>query len=30
MVENAMKQAFSVFVQHKAFAIIFEGNSSLY
>jgi len=25
-----MKQAFSVFIQHKAFAIFFEGNNSLY
>ena len=30
MGENAMKKAFSVFIQHKAFAIFFEGNKSLY
>lgn len=30
MGENAMKQAFLVFIQHKAFAIFFEGNNSLY
>lgn len=30
MGENAMKQAFSIFIQHKAFAIVFEGNKSLY
>lgn len=30
MGENAMKQAFSIFIQHKAFAIVFEGNNSLY
>ncbi len=30
MGENAMKQVFSVFIQHKAFAIFFEGNNSLY
>ena len=30
MGENAMRQAFSVFTQHKAFAIFFEGNNSLY
>ena len=30
MGENAMKQAFSVFIRHKAFAIFFEGNNSLY
>ena len=30
MGENAMKQVFSVFIQHKASAIFFEGNKSLY
>ena len=30
MGENAKKQAFSIFIQHKAFAIVFEGNKSLY
>ena len=30
MGENAMRQVFSVFIQHKAFASFFEGNNSLY